>query len=246
MDKTLAKKALQSIPCQAGETIRLLNSKENIDLLAPNLDHCISIGLKGENNAQSLSVCPCLVFFSQLSKVKFFANDYLLSLIKREEKWLGKINQIEIRASFKNPYSAWYLCYVENFYKDLGYRIHSDLSNSDSHIYLEDSDNASYFSEFILKFLILEIEKCLPAIKYQDGWLESSKKSLNFLKNLNLSYLLSKEVLDNFLKKYNLEDDKKIVSAMIRRNYKIFMHHLVPSSFSHESRMANMLSPYSV
>jgi hypothetical protein len=39
-----------------------------------------------------------------------------------------------------------------------------------------------------------------------------------------LSYLLSKTVLNTFLEKYKLEDDKQIVASMIKRYFKVFMH----------------------
>ncbi len=230
----------QSILCRLGETVRLYASDQNNFLCVPDLQHCISIGFIGKNNHKSLSACPCLVFFSQTGRVKFFADEYLAALIKRETVWLGGVESVEIKASYKNPKSAWYLCYVENFFEELGFKIFADFSPSDKHIlghedlveyedhpYHTDIEDNLIFAEFLLKFLILGVDHCLPVIKYDKQWINAYPPPVSFLEKLNLSYLLSAKVLNQFLKKYNLEDDEQIVAAMIKRNFTVFMHNFL-------------------
>lgn len=231
----------QSIPCRIGETVHLYDTDQTSYLCVDDLHHCISIGFIGKNKRKSLSACPCLVFFSKSGRVKFFADDYLVALIKRETTWLGEVERVEIRASYKNPHSAWYLCHAENFFRNLGFEVLADFSPVDKHILgLENMpeqacdpvpenknnnqrDNIC-FSEFLLKFLILGVDNCLPVVKYDKMWLDSSGWSKFFLEHLNLSYLLSKSVLNTFIEKYKLEDDQQIIASMIRRNFKVFMH----------------------
>lgn len=226
----------QAIPCWSGETVRLSALEEKAYLFAPDLQHDISIGFISKNNHQSLSVCPCLVFFSNTGKVRFFGKDYLLALLKRESAAIGPIKKIEIKASFQSSYSAWYLGYIENFFKDFDFQVFADFSELKNHILgqgelettgkqCESATNVT-FAEFFLKFLILETNDCLPFVKYDHGWQNTHHLPSLFLKNLNLSDLLSPKILDKFLEKYGLQEDRKIISAMIRRNFKIFMHNV--------------------
>lgn len=223
--------AYQPIVCSINETVRFETSDQDSHLYAEDLRHCISIVFIGENQRKSLSACPCLVFFSKSGRVKFFAEEYLLALINRETVWLGKIERVEIMASYKNPHSAWYLCYAENFFKDRGLTVVADFldetataGESQSPANNNNKRSSVCFAEFLLKFLILGVDYCLPMIKYDQTWLTSFNLPKFFLEHLNLSYLLSKRVLNRFIERYHLEDDQQIVTSMIRRNFKVFMH----------------------